>query len=237
MHLYYAPDILTSTTLPVEESLHCVKVLRQKVGDLIYIIDGEGTFVEAKIVFPHQKHTEVERLVVHKNWHTRPFSLHIVVAPTKSNDRFEWFLEKATEIGVEEITPIWTRYSERTVIKPERLNKILVAASKQSYKALIPKLNPMIKWADFMKQDHTQQKFLAHCYEDSTKRPLFHEIKPGADVMVLVGPEGDFSEEEVQDARNHGFIMVSLSESRLRTETAGIVATHLVDVANMAHPK
>ncbi|MGN0186772.1 MAG: 16S rRNA (uracil(1498)-N(3))-methyltransferase [Paludibacteraceae bacterium] len=231
MTLFYAPDILENPILPEDESAHCSKVLRLQIGDVVQIIDGIGNLYEATIVAPHAKRTEVKIRSVQPDFGRRPFRLHMAVAPTKNSDRFEWFVEKATEIGVDTITPLLCRYSERRVIRPERLEKILVSASKQSYKARIPQLNPMTAVDDFVQQVRTPYRFIAHCYEGD-KPHLLHVCPPKSEVVIMVGPEGDFSREEVEMAVNQYFQPVSLSASRLRTETAGVVACHLVTVVN-----
>lgn len=231
MTLFYAPNIAQTPFLTEEESLHCAKVLRLKTGDVAHVIDGVGGLYQVEIVAPHAKRTEVRVLSVQHDFEKRPFRVHLAVAPTKNIERFEWFVEKATEIGVDTITPLLCRYSERKLIKPERLEKILVSASKQSLKAFVPTLNPMVAYADFMHSVTEPNRFIAHCYE-AEKKSLLHVCPPNADVVVLVGPEGDFSLEEVSLALNHDFQAVTLGQSRLRTETAGVVACHLVTVAN-----
>ena len=159
------------------------------------------------------------------------YKLHIAISPTKNIERLAWFLEKSTEIGIDVLTPVVCRFSERKIVKEERLHKIIVAAAKQSLKAYFPKLNPMITFDELMKNYQASQKFIAHCYEEDKK--LFqNEIKPSSDVLILIGPEGDFSKEEVQKAISLGFVPVSLGNSRLRTETAGVVACHTVAVIN-----
>lgn len=236
MNLFYAPDIAQTLSLPEEESQHCVKVLRMKAGDHIHIIDGVGGLYEAQIAEAHPKRTQVEMLSVQTEYGRRPFRLHLAVAPTKNIDRFEWFVEKATEIGFDELTPLCCRYSERKIIKPERIEKILVSAAKQSLKAYVPRLNPMTTFKDFISQQSSvidSQLFIAHCY-DQPKQHLFNICSPASDVVVMVGPEGDFSEEEVELALRNSFKAITLGESRLRTETAGVVACHLVTVANLA---
>lgn len=231
MNLFYAPDILSNPFLPEEESAHCAKVLRMQTGDTTHVIDGIGNLYEVRIVAPHAKHTEVEIVSVQKDFGRRPFRLHLAVAPTKNSDRFEWFVEKATEIGVDEITPLRCRFSERKIIKPERIEKILVAAAKQSYKACVPRLNPMVDCNEFLRTVQASQRFVAHCYEGE-KPHLLHICPPHTDVLVMVGPEGDFSRDEVELALNQGFRAVTLGFSRLRTETAGVVACHIVTVVN-----
>ena len=231
MNLYYAPQIKKAPFLPEEESLHCVKVLRQKSGDIIHIIDGVGGLYEAMIINPHQKKTEVEILKVTENYGQRNFKLHMAVAPTKNIDRFEWFVEKATEIGVDTITPILCRFSERKVIKQERVEKLVVSASKQSLKAFVPKVNPLTPFNDFIISNQASNKYIAHCY-NSEKQYLLDICQPLSDIILLVGPEGDFSIEEVKLALQNQFTPISLGNSRLRTETAGVVGCHLVNVVN-----
>lgn len=237
MNLFYAPDIQQSLSLPEEESQHCIKVLRMKSGDHIHIIDGVGGLYEAQIIEAHPKRTQVEILTHQTEYGRRPFRLHLAVAPTKNIDRFEWFVEKATEIGFDELTPLCCRYSERKIIKPERIEKILVSAAKQSLKAYVPILNPMTTFKEFVNNStfltpHSSL-FIAHCH-NQPKQHLFNACQSGGNVVVMVGPEGDFSEEEVELALRNSFQAISLGESRLRTETAGVVACHLVTVANHA---
>lgn len=231
MNLFYAPDILTTPLLPEEESLHCVKVLRHKTGDIIHLIDGCGSMYEAEIVAAHPKRAEVRVISVTAGYNAHRYSLHMAVAPTKNIDRFEWFVEKATEIGLDELTPIVCRYSERRTLKPERIEKILLSASKQSLHAKVPRLNPPADFSDFVRGVRADGRFIAHCYPGE-KQYLLRACASVADAVVMVGPEGDFSEEEVRLALSSGFVGVSLGESRLRTETAGIVAAHLVAVAS-----
>ena len=236
MNLFYAPDILQTLSLPEEESQHCAKVLRMKAGEHIHIIDGVGGLYEAEILEAHPKRTQVSIISEQHEYGRRPFRLHLAVAPTKNIDRFEWFVEKATEIGFDELTPLCCRYSERKVIKPERIEKILVSAAKQSLKAYVPRLNPMITAKEFIGNSSFliphSSLFIAHCY-DQPKQHLFNACQPGGDVVVMVGPEGDFSEEEVELALRNSFQAITLGESRLRTETAGVVACHLVTIANI----
>ena len=236
MNLFYAPDILQTLTLPEEESQHCTKVLRMKAGERIHIIDGVGGLYEAEILEAHPKRTQVAILSEQHEYGRRPFRLHLAVAPTKNIDRFEWFVEKATEIGFDELTPLCCRYSERKIIKPERIEKILVSAAKQSLKAYVPRLNPMTTFKEFINNSSSftphSSLFIAHCY-DQPKQHLLHVCPPASDVVVMVGPEGDFSEEEVELALRNSFQAITLGDSRLRTETAGVVACHLVTIANL----
>lgn len=232
MQLFYAPDIAKTPFLPEEESLHCVKVLRLHEGDEIHIIDGCGGLYRARIVSAHVKRTEVAVVEVTADYGARPYRLHMGVAPTKNIDRFEWFVEKATEIGFDTLTPLECRYSERRIIKPDRIEKIIVSASKQSLKARIPVLQPMMPFSDFIKAAEGSAKFIAHCH-DMPKEHLLRACPKGGDIIVAIGPEGDFSTEEVAEAIKAGFRSVSLGGCRLRTETAGVAACHIVSLANI----
>ena len=231
MSLFYVPTLSTAHILPEEESQHAIKVLRLQVGAIITIVDGVGGFYTAKIINPHPKHSAFEITETIAEYGKRDYKLHIAIAPTKNIERLEWFIEKATEIGIDEITPILCRFSERKIIKADRLEKIIVSAAKQSVKAYFPKLNPLCTFDELMKKHLTGQKFIAHCYEED-KKLLKSEIQKSSDMMILIGPEGDFSKEEVQKAISAGFIPVSLGNSRLRTETAGVVASCTVAVIN-----
>lgn len=229
--MFYCPDIQNTTILPDEESQHAVRVLRLQAGDEIEIVDGVGGFYKAKITNPHPKHCEFEVIETKSEFGKRDYKLYIAIAPTKNIERLEWFIEKCTEIGIDEITPLLCRFSERKIIKPERLEKIIVSAAKQSLKAYFPKLNPLISFNEFVKTAEVSQKFIAHCY-DLEKNPFQKVCDKSADTLILIGPEGDFSQEEVENALSHQFQAVSLGESRLRTETAGIVACHTVSLIN-----
>jgi len=232
MSLFYVPS-LTVPVLPEEESQHAVKVLRLQVGEEITVVDGAGGLYKARITNPHPKHCSFEITETILEYGKRDYRLHIAIAPTKNMERLEWFIEKATEIGIDEITPVICRYSERKIVKAERLEKIIISAAKQSLKAYFPKLNPQCSFDELMKTHQASQKFIAHCYEED-KRLLQNEITKASDVLILIGPEGDFSKEEVQKALSLGFIPVSLGNSRLRTETAGVVACHTVSLRNEA---
>lgn len=225
MHVFYTPDIQIKAELPEEEAQHCIRVLRLTTGDEITLTDGKGCFYRAEISAATNKRcmvTILETIGQDPLWEGH---LHIAMGPTKNMDRNEWFAEKATEIGMDELTFLNCRYSERKVIKTERIEKILVSAMKQSLKARLPKLNPMIDFDKFIEQKFDGQKFIAHCYEG--EKPLLKDVfKRGEDALVLIGPEGDFSEEEVKKALDKGFAPISLGKSRLRTETAALVACH-----------
>lgn len=229
--IFYAPDILSNPVLSEEESAHCVRVLRKKEGDEILITDGKGHFFDAEITLAHSKKCEVsivETKDTAKQWNN---FVHIAFAPTKNLDRIEWFAEKATEIGIDRITPLKCRYSERKEIKLPRIQKILVSAMKQSQKAYLPVLDEMIPFSDFVKQPFEGQKFIAHCYEGD-KKLLKSLYTQDVDVLILIGPEGDFSEQEVEEALKNGFQPISLGDSRLRTETAALVACNTIQILN-----
>lgn len=231
MALFYVPDLALGNVLPEEESQHAVKVLRLKVGDQVVIVDGVGGYYKAKITNPHPKHCGFEIVETQSGFGKRNYKLHIAIAPTKNIERLEWFIEKATEIGIDEITPVVCRFSERKVIKEERLQKIIVSAAKQSVKAYFPRLNPLCTFDDLIKNHQEDTKFIAHCY-DQDKKLLQTEYRKSTDVLILIGPEGDFSKDEVEKAVLSGFVPVSLGESRLRTETAGVVACCTVALIN-----
>lgn len=229
--IFYAPSILQDNTLPQDESAHCVRVLRKKEGDEILVTNGKGLFFEAEIVSAHQKHCVVNILETIEE--PKPWSnyLHIAFAPTKNLDRIEWFAEKVTEIGLDRLTPLRCRYSERKEVKLPRIEKILVSAMKQSQKAILPELDEMISFSAFIKQPFDGQKFIAHCYPQE-KQLLKHIYKPQGNVLILIGPEGDFSEQEVAEALKNGFEPISLGESRLRAETAALVACNTIQILN-----
>ncbi|MDR1679123.1 MAG: 16S rRNA (uracil(1498)-N(3))-methyltransferase [Prevotellaceae bacterium] len=232
--LFYTPDYDGKSglcMLPEDESTHAIRVLRMQAGDKLHLVDGRGGLFEAEITNPHQKRCEVRILNAVFNYEKRPFRLHIAIAPTKMNERMEFFLEKATEIGIDEITPLLCQRSERKELKTARMEKILVAAMKQSVKAYLPKLNEICAFEKFIHRATAEQKFIAHCSEGE-KLLLKNACKPTTEVLILIGPEGDFSEAEVALAREAGFVPVSLGNSRLRTETAGIVACHTVTLIN-----
>lgn len=232
--IFYAPDIRRQAILPEEESLHAVKVLRLQTGDEIQIVDGNGGYFKAVITLPHLKKCQVEIVEELPEIGSRDYKLNIGIAPTKNIERFEWFIEKATEIGIDEITPVITRFSERKIIKPERLQKIIISASKQSRKSRFPILNPLCSFDELLKRHSAAQKFIAHCY-DGDKNLLQNLCEKEKDTFILIGPEGDFSPEEVQKALSENFIPISLGDSRLRTETAGIVACSTAQFVNQKH--
>ncbi|WOD43509.1 16S rRNA (uracil(1498)-N(3))-methyltransferase [Hwangdonia lutea] len=236
MQLFYNPDISESTTqftFTKEESKHIVKVLRKNVGDTLHITNGNGWLFTAEITIPNINKC-VANVVSKAKQPKRHYHLHLAVAPTKMNDRYEWFLEKATEIGIDSITPIFCDHSERKVIKPERYEKILQSAMKQSLSCYLPKLNEAISFKDFIKQEFKGDLFIAHC-EETDRKSLKTQLKPNQHTTILIGPEGDFSVKEIKMALANNFIPVTLGDTRLRTETAAIVACHSVAFINEAH--
>ena len=225
MELFYAQNILLEDdilTFSPEESRHLIKVLRKKFGDLIRVTDGKGLEWIGEIIDINTKKVigKKSQFILHKN---NMAPLHIAIAPTKNNDRFEWFLEKATEIGVSEITPIICNHSERKAIKPNRLNKILINGIKQSAQFFLPILNPIISFEAFIKKDLPKIKLMAHCQKGN--KLLLQQVRNlDNEVLIMIGPEGDFSRIEIENAQNQYFTEVSLGSQRLRTETAGLVA-------------
>lgn len=220
--------------LSAEESGHCVRVLRYGVGDEILLTDGRGTTYRAVITNPNPRRCEFRVLSQQRQQRGHDFRLHIAIAPTKNIERLEWMVEKCTEIGIDEITPLLCRFSERKQLRLDRLQKIILSASKQSLTPYLPVLHELTPYGEFLAANHPgdcSQCFIAHCYE-TDKRLLRNEIQTGKDITVLIGPEGDFSEQEVQDALALGYIPVSLGNSRLRTETAGVVACHTAILLN-----
>ncbi|NTE05474.1 16S rRNA (uracil(1498)-N(3))-methyltransferase [Agrobacterium tumefaciens] len=233
MHIFYTPDISQNTyTLNEEESKHCVRVLRLSKGTVVNLVDGVGGFYTAEIEDDHPKKVTLSILNVETEFHKRNHYLHIAVAPTKNIDRMEWFLEKATELGIDEITPIITDRSERRVVKDDRLNKVITAAVKQSIKAYHPKLNEAISFDDFLKQPFDGQQLIAHCIDNQQKRYISTLVQPHEKYLVLIGPEGDFTPEEVDLALNKGFKPLTLGENRLRTETAALAVCFEINYLN-----
>ena len=227
MHLFYSPEILNgSLELPQDEAIHCTKVLRRNVGDKIHIIDGQGTKYLAQITNVLGKHVDFSILEQEANFGYFPYKIRMFVAPTKNMDRFEFFVEKAVEMGICEIHPILCSNSERKVIKPERVERIIISAMKQSYKARKPLLLPMRKLSEVLKDDWSGKKFIAHC-EDGEKKTLKDFGKQDC-TNILIGPEGDFSLEEIALAKQNNWTEISLGNTRLRTETAALAALHSV---------
>ncbi|MBS1528864.1 MAG: 16S rRNA (uracil(1498)-N(3))-methyltransferase [Bacteroidetes bacterium] len=234
MQLFYTPDIDIASSawyLSEEESKHCVRVLRLQNADHIELIDGKGNFYRAEIVDAHPKRTLLKILLVEQDPNKRNHYLHIAVAPTKNIERLEWFLEKATEIGIDEISLIICQRSERKDVKTDRLNKIITAAIKQSIKAWRPVLNEPVPFNKLIASEFIGQKFIAHC-EPGDKSSLKDEVRLSGQYMVLIGPEGDFAPNEIEDAQKSGFKAITLGESRLRTETAALEACFEINFLN-----
>jgi 16S rRNA (uracil1498-N3)-methyltransferase len=230
MQLFFTNNTENEFTLSSEESKHICKVLRKKDGDTLNFTDGKGNLLIAKIMTADSRKTRVSIVEKQQKEKQHNYYLHIAIAPTKNMDRFEWFLEKACEIGIDEITPIICSRSERKVLKTERCNRILLSAMKQSLKFHLPKLNEAITLKDFLKQDFEGAKYIAHC-EEENKTELRKERKEQR-TLILIGPEGDFSPNEIEMALQNQFKAVSLGKTRLRTETAGIVAVHTLNLKN-----
>ncbi len=232
MNMFYEPDLEENmAVLSQDESHHCVRVLRMKEGEQMLITNGRGMLCEARLVKADPKACLVEITHVLHNYGKRPYKLHIALAPTKSINRFEWFLEKATECGIDVIIPLLCEYSERKIIKPARLEKHIVSAMKQSCRAYMPVLKPLTKFSDLINNTRTGDHFIAHCGKGDKQR-LFDVCTPGTDVIIIMGPEGDFSEEEILLACSKGFKAISLGKHRLRTETAAIAACIQVNTIN-----
>ena len=233
MQLFYNPDLIENTTqftFPKEESKHIVKVLRKSVGDTLHITNGNGWLFTAEITIPNINKC-IATVISKEQQKHHEYKLHLAVAPTKMNDRYEWLLEKATEIGIDSITPIICDHSERKHIKSERFERILQSAMKQSLSCYLPKLNKAVSFKSFIKQDFTGDLFIAHC-EETDRKSLKSQLQPKKEITILIGPEGDFSVKEIEIALQNNFIPVTLGETRLRTETAAIVACHSVAFIN-----
>jgi 16S rRNA (uracil1498-N3)-methyltransferase len=232
MKLFYTPDISNSKTytLSESESKHAVKVLRLSIDDMITLIDGKGCFYQAKITDSSPKKCVVEITSKEEQPYSKP-KLHLAIAPTKNNDRLEWLIEKATELGIYEITPLLCEHSERKVLKTERLVKRAVAAMKQSLKAHLPIINDIKEFKTFVSTETKGERFIAHCIKDG-KQHIKDAYKSGLDCTILIGPEGDFSENEINVALKNNYKAISLGESRLRTETAGLYACSTFNLLN-----
>jgi 16S rRNA (uracil1498-N3)-methyltransferase len=233
MQLFYNTTITEFTevfSFDKEESKHIIKVLRKKDTDILFVTNGLGFLFKTEITLASDSKCTVKILSFEKQPPSK-FHLHLAVAPTKMNDRYEWFLEKATEIGIHEITPIICDHSERKVINNERFDKILLVAMKQSNELYLPKLNEAVTLKEFIKRERTGLKLIAHC-EEADKKTLKSVLKPNVNVTLLIGPEGDFSEKEITLALENSYVPVSLGNTRLRTETAAIVACHSVVFVN-----
>jgi len=239
MEIFWTEDIAGGICrLGEEESAHCVRVLRHRAGDRINVIDGHGTMYECTLVADSPKGAEARIEQAHQNWGGHPYDLTMAVCPTKNIDRYEWFAEKATEFGVDRIVPVIGEHSERKILKPERMNRILLSAAKQSLKASIPELSDTISVRDFIGSTAGTDalKMIAYCFDDGQERHSIREVLENNDakeVIVLIGPEGDFSREEADAAVAAGYVPVHIGESRLRTETAALASVSMIYYRNL----
>lgn len=224
MHLFVGNIEGCFAEIMGDESHHFTKVLRGKVGQKIQITDGKGQMAKGIVAQIHSKSVEIEVTELIENHEERPYKIHIAIAPTKNMERMEFFLEKATEIGIDEISFLKSFHSERKNINLERCHKIVLSAVKQSLKAYIPKLNDWVKFNDFVKETHSENKLIAHCDENFERKEFKNIIQPKENYLILIGPEGDFSKEEIELAQQNGFTGISLGNQRLRTETAALNA-------------
>lgn len=239
MTLFSAYQIIDGLcVLDAEQSAHCVRVLRHRSGDEIHVIDGEGTMYRCVLVNDSPKEATARIVEAFHDWGGHPYNLVMAVCPTKNIDRYEWFVEKAVELGVDRIVPVVGDHSERKTVKPERLRKIALAAAKQSLKAAVPQIDEPVSVRDFIEAEASSGalKLMAYCFEgDNLRRSICDMLGGHSDIVVMIGPEGDFSREEADLAMQAGFVPVHLGPSRLRTETAALTAVEAVYFANIGH--
>ena len=234
VRFFYAPEAATSQELPSDEATHALRVLRLKEGDEMMLMDGQGNYYRAEVTMAHGHHCMYairETLPQERQWQGH---VHLAIAPTKMMDRMEWMMEKTVEVGVDEITFLNCQFSERSIVKMPRAEKIVIAATKQSHKAWLTTLNEMTDFDDFIQKPRMCRKYIAHCYEEIPRTYLFDELRQSSgneDALVLVGPEGDFSINEVRRAVANGYQSVHLGKSRLRTETAGLAAVMMMQLS------
>lgn len=232
MQLFYGHREGEYALLSEEESRHAIKVLRKSLGDEIHVFDGLGNLFTGRIADNHPKHCGIKIDSIEENWGALPYQFHLAIAPTKNMDRLEWLAEKAVEIGISKLTPLLCEHSERKVLKPVRLEKIILSATKQSLKGTLPILDPLTPFKDFIQTPRAYPTFMGYCGEGE-KTPLFQELKTtGSTVCVMIGPEGDFSPSEFEMALSKGIRGITLGDQRMRTETAGLAAVH---TAHLAH--
>lgn len=225
MQIFYSTIIKDNiATFDSEESVHGIRVLRMRKGDPITFTDGTGNMYEGIIITDDLHEMQVKINNVIQNYGKRQYRLHMAVSPLKNPDRLEWFIEKAVEMGIDEITPVICARTEKTGVKKERLQKLILSAMKQSVKAYLPRLNEAILFSDFISKEISGERIIAHCIPQKSRAPLMEKIKPGKEIVILIGPEGDFTADEVSLAEKAGYTSVHLGTSRLRTETAGVVA-------------
>ena len=234
VRFFYVPDALASTELPSDEAMHALRVLRLQMGDEMMLMDGQGNYYRAEVTLAHTKHCLYEikkQIPQQRQWQGH---IHLAIAPTKMMERIEWMTEKAVEVGVDEISFLNCQFSERRLVKIPRLEKIMISAVKQSRKAWVTQLNEIVTFDAFIQQPREGRKYIAHCYEEVPRTYLFDELcqlSASDDATVLIGPEGDFSIEEVRQAVAAGYVSVHLGKSRLRTETAGLSAVMMMQLA------
>ena len=231
---FYAPDAANTSELLADESAHALKVLRLSIGDELELMDGRGHFYRAEITHASNHHCQYRILQTQSLPNQWEGHVHLAIAPTKMNERMEWLAEKATEVGIDELSFLNCQFSERRVLKTERIEKIVVSAVKQSHKPFMPVVNEMVTFRQFINSHTSGHRFIAHCYQEVERTNLFDQLcdlQPSDDALVLVGPEGDFSIDEVRLAVDAGFVSVDLGKSRLRTETAGLIAVTMMQLA------
>lgn len=233
MQIFYAPDIKGSPYMLNEnESGHCIRVLRMTKGSTLRLVDGNGNLYKGVISNPDPHGCEIRISEVLKDFEKRNYRLHIAISPLKNHDRFEWFVEKSVELGIDEITPLICRNTEKPGIKTDRINNIIISAIKQSIKAFKPVLNQALDFSEFQKLNPAGCRMIAHCNHESGRSKIDSIYKKGDEVVILIGPEGDFTSEEITEAVSNGYKPVQLGSSRLRTETAGIAACHSIYFIN-----
>lgn len=235
-HIFYVPEARNAAVgqqvyLDEDESAHCYKVLRLRPGEMISVIDGCGHFYEAELTLCDRKNCAATITAIDTDVYIRPYRNHVAIAPTKNIDRFEWFVEKAVEFGIDEITPLLCAHSERKVLKTDRIQKIAVSAVKQSGNVIMPIINELTPYNDFMKSCAAPCKMIAHC-EPQKKKFFADNLAAGQNCCTLIGPEGDFSDEEIAMALANGFLPTSLGNTRLRTETAGVAVCAFLALIN-----
>ena len=234
VRFFYVPDAAATDELPADEATHAVRVLRLQAGDEMMLMDGRGIFYRAEVTLAHNHHCAYAIKDVLPQQRPWPGHVRLAIAPTKMAERMEWLVEKAVEVGVDRISFLDCQFSERRVLKMPRMEKIMVSAVKQSRKAWMPQLDDMTSFDDFISQPHAGRRYIAHCYEEVARTYLYDELRQteaADDALVLVGPEGDFSIDEVRRAVEHGFVSVHLGTSRLRTETAGLAAVMMMHLS------
>jgi 16S rRNA (uracil1498-N3)-methyltransferase len=233
MQIFYAPGIEgRSHTLDETESRHCIKVLRMTRGTAVKVIDGKGNLFEGYISDPDIKRCVIAITSEIKDYEKREYYLHIAISPLKNPERFEWFIEKSVEIGIDEITPLICKHTEKQSIKQERTENIIISAMKQSLKARKPILNPPVLFDEFISREHSGKKMIAHCINELPRKNFSEAYSKGSNATIMIGPEGDFSADEISSAVQNGFVPFQMGTARLRTETAGIAACHSVYFMN-----